>query len=126
MTKFDVDLETDRQMTFDQDIVKEIVQGERVILPAGTTDRWYNFPSAQGTCQLTNGQTARGSWVDYDWPNNETSALQTALSRLYCIGHSEEELENHMVDLFEWNPEIPTVWEDPVSKQASLVCHHLW
>jgi hypothetical protein len=80
----------DRQATFNRNIVK----GDGNVLPAGTTERWLDFPSAQAACPLTNGQTARGSWVDYDWPNRETSALQAALKRLDCIADSEEELEN--------------------------------
>jgi hypothetical protein len=121
ITKESLYRRSDRQVTFDHDILTN--DGE--LLSAGTTERWHDFPSAQGECKLTNGQTARGSWVDYDWDYNETSALQAALSRLVCIPNSDEEPENHMTRLTEWDPEIPTVGEDPVSEEFSLLCHNL-
>jgi hypothetical protein len=50
----------DRQATFNRNIVK----GDGNVLPAGTTERWLDFPSAQAACPLTNGQTARGSQTE--------------------------------------------------------------
>jgi hypothetical protein len=73
----------------------------------------------------THQRTDRGSWVDNNWPNNKRSALQPTLDRPNCIADSEEELENHMTDLVDWDPDIPVVGAAPVSKEFSLLCHHL-
>jgi len=116
----------DAQVTLSSDVQ----QADGTVLPGGTVKQWHDFPSIQQNLTLTNGEEARGSWIDHDWDrtmsDNQDSAFKTALARVNCKAIDEAALEMRYSGLVEdWDPEAPIIGQTPAHHETYVPCEGL-